>query len=337
MKKTRTAGSLALLTAALLLSAAACGRDNAGKKEGPGIEKAILILDWVPNTNHTGFYAAKALGYYEAAGLDVDILQPSENTALQLVAVGKGDFGISDQESVTYARTQDEPLPVKSIAAIIQHNTSGFLSLREKNIRTVKDWPGKTYGGWGTPAEENILRYIAEKNGFRFEDFRYVNLGMDDLLSAFRGEVDFAWVFEAYDVVNFRKQGIDYNYIPIIEIDEVFDSYTPVLIAGTKLIEENPAKVRAFVEASAKGYDYAINNPEKAAGLLREAVPELDEYVTVEGQKLLSVKYAEDAPCWGWQEEEVWRRYADLMYKSGQLSRELDAAGAFTNEFLPAR
>ena len=70
------------LSAVMLLSVTACGSSStksesasteAGKKE---LTKVTFCLDWTPNTNHTGIYAAKALGYYEDAGLDVEIVQP---------------------------------------------------------------------------------------------------------------------------------------------------------------------------------------------------------------------------------------------------------------------
>ena len=93
-----------------------------------------MVLDWTPNTNHTGLYVAKKLGYFEEQGLDVDIIMPGEAGADQLVASGKADFGVSYQEGITQARVQDVPLV--SIAAIIQHNTSGFASIASKGIKS---------------------------------------------------------------------------------------------------------------------------------------------------------------------------------------------------------
>lgn len=82
------------------------------------MKKITVVLDWVPNTNHTGIYAAVANGYYAQEGLDVDIIQPTEGGSADLIAAGKGEFGISYQEQITYARTADTPLPVVAIAAV---------------------------------------------------------------------------------------------------------------------------------------------------------------------------------------------------------------------------
>ena len=81
-------------------------------------------------------------------GLDVEIIQPGDNvTAEQMIASGKADFAISAQENVTLARV--EGIPVVSVGAIIQHNTSAFASLKKDNMTSPKDFEGKRYGGWG--------------------------------------------------------------------------------------------------------------------------------------------------------------------------------------------
>lgn len=301
------------------------------------IQKTTVLLDWVPNTNHTGLYVAKALGYYNDLGLDVDIVQPSEGTADQLVAAGQADFGISDEENVIYAHAQDDPLPIISVAPIIQHNTSGFVSLKKAGIQSPKDWGGKTYGGWGSPSEDLIIKLIAEKNGVKFNTIKFVNLGADDSLTALKGNIDFIWVFEAAQLVEFQKNNVEYNYTPIRDLDNAFDYYTPVLIANSNVAKNNPELVRKFTAATAKGYQYAIDNPDDAAKILLKANPELDEYVVTKGQEYLATRYAQDATQWGWQKAEVWQRYTDLLYNNGLITKKVDVSTVFTTDFLPSK
>ena len=127
------------LACVLLMFASGCGTSEQNKKtgaEGEGsqtsgkLRDVRLMLDWSANTNHTGLYAPKELGYYEEEGLNVQIVQPGAGGTDTLVASGNVPFGISYQEGVTLARTQG--LPLVSIAAIIQHNTSGFAAPRTK-------------------------------------------------------------------------------------------------------------------------------------------------------------------------------------------------------------
>lgn len=120
----RNLAVLILILSLLVLGLSGCQSQEPGSTSD--LTKVTVVLDWFPNTNHTGLYVAQNLGYYEEEGLDVEIIQPSEGGASQLIAAGQGDFGISCQEEVTVARSQN--IPVVAIAAVIQHNTSGFAS-----------------------------------------------------------------------------------------------------------------------------------------------------------------------------------------------------------------
>src|SRR5665648_738881 len=146
----------------LIFSLAGC-QTSTDKSQKNGLVKIIFALDWFPNTNHTGVYVAKDKGYFEEAGLDVEIIQPGDSTSDQLVASDSAQFGISYQEGVTFARA--EGIPIVSIAAVIQHNTSGFMSLKDKGILSPKDFEGKKYGGWGSPIELSTIKYLMEQDG----------------------------------------------------------------------------------------------------------------------------------------------------------------------------
>lgn len=116
---------------AAILAVGVVGCNAAKKEESTDKEKKVkVVLDWFPNTNHTGLYVAKTKDYYKKQGLDVEIIQPGDNVSVeQMIASGKADFGVSYQENVTSARV--EGIPVVSIGAIIQHNTSAFASLKK--------------------------------------------------------------------------------------------------------------------------------------------------------------------------------------------------------------
>ena len=81
-----------------------------------------IVLDWTPNTNHTGIFVAEARGYFEEAGLKVEVVQPPEDGAVTLVASGKAQFGVSFQDSLAPAFVGEEAMPVTAVAAVIQHN-----------------------------------------------------------------------------------------------------------------------------------------------------------------------------------------------------------------------
>lgn len=278
----------AMCAAAVALSLVGCAQTSNSDDK---LTKVTLMLDYTPNTNHTGFYVAKNKGYYKDAGLDVDIIEPGDNATTSMVAAGKADFGVSYQEDVTYALTSEDPLPIKTIATIIQHNTSGFVSLKSANINSVKDFEGKTYAGWGAPSEEAIIKAM--------------------------------------------QDGYDLNYMPLADLDSRLDYYTPVIITNNKMIKKNSDTIQKFMEATKKGYEYAIDHPSKAAEILHDdALTDTDLKFLKESQKYLSSQYAKDTDTWGVMKDSVWDNYTDFMYETGLIDHKIDAKDQYTNEFV---
>src|SRR4030042_559108 len=307
-----------------------------GCKNKPSeMKKITVVLDWVPNTNHTGIYVAVANGYYAQEGLDVDIIQPTEGGSAGLVAAGKCEFGISYQEQVTYARTADTPLPIVAIAAVIQHNTSGFASPVEKNIKTPSDFEGKIYGGWGSPTEDAILKALMEKFGADFSKLEIVNIGASDFFTSVTRDVDFSWIYYGWDGIAAELRNFKINFMLLQDLDPLLDFYTPVIIASEKTVSENPELVKKFLRATAQGYEFAISNPEKAAEILTTKVPDLDKNIVMASQKYLAKQYKGNARRWGEMKESVWSTFGNWMYENNLITKKLDAAKAFTIEFLP--
>lgn len=326
-----------IVLVAFIFFATGCGAEpenDSALSNGGDLEEVTVVLDWTPNTNHTGLYVAEHEGYFAEESLDVEILLPGEATPEQLVASGQADFGISYQENVTYARTQD--VPIVSIAAIIQHNTSGFASLKEAGIEKPKDFEGKVYGGWGSPIEEAVMDTIMRIDGADIDQVEYVNIGNTDFFTAVeRGDIDFAWIYYGWTGIEAELRDIALNMIYLNEYSDALDYYTPVIITSEKMIAEKEQTVRNFLKAVAKGYQFAIEKPDEAAEILSEAVPELDRDLVKKSQEWLAPRYQDDAPRWGEQKLEIWENFARWMEEHGLLEKTLDSEKAFTNEFLP--
>lgn len=328
-----------LMLAMAVLALAACQSKEEPKKEEAAkedqLEKITMVLDWTPNTNHTGLYVAEAQGYFKDQGLDVEIIQPGDAGADQLVASGKADFGISYQEGVTLARTQGVPLV--SIAAIIQHNTSGFAAPKDKGITSPKDFEGKTYGGWGSPIEKAVIETIMKADGGDIAKMDIINAGDADFFTMTEKDVDFAWIYYGWTGVEAELRGKDIDMVYLTDYSDKLDYYTPVLATNEKMIADKPEIVEKMVAAVAKGYEYAIENPEDAANILLVAAPDLSQDLVINSQKWLADKYQDDAEQWGVQKLDVWKNYADWMTENGVLEGEFDPEQAFTNEFLPKK
>ena len=192
MKKIIKGLYIGLSLFAIAAASMACGSE----KQSTSIEKKLkLVLDWTPNTNHTGLYVAMDKGYYKDAGIELEIVQPPEDGAEVLVASGKADFGISFQDTMAGALSKDSPLPIKAVAAITQHNTSGIMSRKGDGITTPKGLEGKKYATWDLPIEKAILKNVVEKDGGDFAKVELIPSTVTDEVSALSTkQIDAVWV-----------------------------------------------------------------------------------------------------------------------------------------------
>ena len=294
-----------------------------------------LMLDWVPNTNHTGIFVAKDKGYFEQAGLDVQIIEPGEVYPEAAVASGAADFGISFQESVTLARAEDAP--IVSIAAVMQHNTSGFASLADLNVTSPADFEGLRYGAWGSPSETPTLKALMDCSGADFSKLEIVNTGFSDPVALLAEKrVDLAWIYYGWEGIQAKQNGIDLNVVMMKDYpDCVPDFYTPVVITSESSVANRPELVKALLEALSRGYTFAGEHPDEAADILLAEVPELDGALVRESQEWVSDYYIAEAPRWGEQEERVWQDYTNWLVENEVLSTPIVVGDAFTNRFLP--
>lgn len=329
-KATKTV--LMLMLVFIILTVVGCSNSNT-EENGNKLQNITVVLDWTPNTNHTGLYVARDMGYYEEEGLNVTIVQPGEAGADTMVAAGDAQFGVSYQESVTLARIQNVPLV--SIAAVIQHNTSGFAAPVSKNIRTPKDFEGKVYGGWGSPVEDAMIQSLMINENADSTKVENVSMGDADFFTAVKRDIDFAWIYYGWTGMEAELRGEEIDMVYLRDYAKELDYYTPVLVTNETMIDEQPDTVKAFMKATAQGYQYAMDQPDKAADLLVKAEPDLDAKLVKASQQWLRSRYQDDAPRWGEQKLEVWQNYAAWMEKYKLLEGTLDSEKAFTNDFLP--
>lgn len=335
--------SLLALVAALAVGAVACGDDDggdgaAGDTGGDGRREVTLVLDWTPNTNHAGIYVAQAEGYYEEAGLDVEIVQPGESGSLPALASGQAEFAVSVQEQLIPARAQD--VPAVSVAAILQHNTSSLAALADRGITRPADLAGHRYGGFGGDLERELIETLVECDGGDPSAVEFVEVGnVDYRVGMEDGHYDFVWIFDGWDGIRLEQiEGVEITTIRFRDhLDCIPDWYTPLLAASEEVIADDPELVAAFVEATARGYEYAAEHPQEAAAILLEAAPELDPELVEASMDLLADEYQADAPQWGWQDERVWRDFEAFLRRSGLVDEQIDVEAAYTNEFLPDR
>lgn len=290
------------------------------------LQDVTLMLDYTPNTNHTGIYVADSLGYYEDAGINLDIVMPSNVATESVVATGSSQFGISYGENVEMFNDNEDALT--SIYGILNTNTSGFLSRAEDKITRPKDFEGKTYCGWGSDIESSLIKTLVLADGGDPTKVKSI-VASSNLMT--EDDCDFVWSYEAWDNINLENNGIEYNYIPFT--DYGVDWYTPVIITSKKLEQEDPKLVENFVSATQKGYEYAIENPDESAQILLDAAPELDSDLVSASQSYITQYYQTEGEDLGYQNPEIWQQFTEWMNENEIVSLE-SSDSLFTNDYI---
>ena len=336
-----------LLTVCLLAAVALIGCSSEGGQpegsqpagtDGTG-EPVTVVLDWTPNTNHTGIYVALAKGYFAEEGLDVTVVQPPDNGAEALVASGKAQFGISFQDTMAPAITKESALPITAVAALVQHNTSGIISRAGEGMDRPSGMAGHTYATWDLPVEKATIEEVVEADGGSFDDVVLVPSTVTDEVSALKSKsVDAIWVFYAWGGIACEVAGLDTDYFAFADIDPVFDYYTPVVIANNSFLKNDPDTAKRFLAALARGYEDAAADPDGAAELLIQQVPELagSRELVVASQRYLADRYIDDAAAWGVFDPARWQAFYAWLNDNQLVEGTLDPASGFTNDYLPS-
>ena len=316
-----------LILCLILVLAVSCGKSKSN-------QKIKIVLDWVPNTNHTGLYVAKDLGYFKEEGLDVEIVQPPEGSTTALIGAGGAEFGISFQDTLAKSFARENPVPVTAVAAILQHNTSGIISLKEKGIDSPKKLESKKYATWEDNIEQAILKKLVTDDKGDFSKVKLIPYTITDVVTGLKTDVDAVWVYYAWDGIATERAGLQTNFLKIRDYGEELDYYSPVIIANNDFLKKNPEIAKKVLKAIKKGYEYAMKNPEESAKILVKNSPELDINLVTASQKWISKEYQSDAKEWGIIDGNRWNRFYEWLYKNKAVEREIPKNFGYSNEYL---
>jgi ABC-type nitrate/sulfonate/bicarbonate transport system substrate-binding protein len=336
--------SALILAVTLLL--AACGTGGAPASGPPTAERTPIriALDWTPNTNHTGLYVAQQEGWFSQAGLDVEFVPYNNTPPDTLVGSGAAEFGISFQDSFTYAKASG--VDAVSVMAIAQHWTSQIAVRADRaDITSPKDLDGKIYGGFGAAYEVPKMQAVIKDAGGAGQ-FQNVVLGTAAYEALYAGQVDFTEPFVTWEAIEAQLRGqplktFDYT-------DYGFpDSYNVLLIGNGTWLSAHPEQARAFVQAVQRGYQLAADDPAQGAQLLEKANPDAfpKPELVDRSQRMLSERYLRDeSGRVGPQTLTKWAGFSGFLVDTGTvtgpdgkpLTAHPDFSTWFTNQYLAA-
>lgn len=312
-----------------------CGKTNVLDQEPKKETKVDFILDWVPNTNHTGLYVAKKMGFDKEFGINLDIKRPPEGSTSELISSGHANFGISFQDSL--AKKFEKGINLTVLGTIINNNTSGIISKKSLNIHSPKDLDNHSYGTWDDPIEKSIIAEIMKKDGGDFNKLKLVPNNADNSVVGIANNMfDSAWVYYAWDVILANNNHVDNNFFYIKDYSPELNFYSPVIIANSDFVNNHKDITKSVMAAIKKGYQYAISHPEEAANILIENAPELSDKkdFVIESQKWISKEYASSPEKWGYIDKNRWDAFYKYLYENKLISVDLTQKTLFTNDFL---
>lgn len=344
----------------LLVAALVAGCGSTGSSSGPSASAqpsapatpatsatpatVRLALDWTPNTNHTGFFVARAKGWYAEAAIDLRILPYASATPETLLAAHQAECGISFQDSLTFAAAAGAD--ILSVAAILQKTASAIGVLADGPIRRPRDLDGRTYAGFGYPNEAPTLKAVIKADGGRGE-FKTATLDTAAYEALYSRRADFTILFTAWEGVEAELRGIKLRYFQFA--DYGFPQFYQVVLAcDRQWLDANPDAARRFVTATARGFQLAAEQPDEAAAILvaenpgvfdaNKDLPRASQRFLADGGYLL-----DGEGRFGRQTLEQWTAYSRFLYEQGllvdgagrPLPKPLDYGRLFTNDFLP--
>ena len=330
----------AALLAALVAVAAGCGEkeDSTGK---PRVESVDLMLDFFPNADHVGIYAAIADGDFEKAGLKVTPRTPSDPSApLKLLAAGKADLAISYEPELLLAR--DQGLKLVSVGAIVQKPLTSIIALGAAGIDKPADLQGKKVGTAGIPYQSDYLKTILTNAKVNPNSVDEINVGFNLVPAMLSKRVNATlggfWNYEGVQLSQ-RKKGPRPTIIPVDKAG--VPTYNELIVVARKQdLADDGGKVRRFMRALTEGYEAAREDPAKAVDQLVKANPDLQRKLQLASVKAtIPVFFPENEKLpFGYQDPRAWEAYGRWMLDN-QLIKDSPNAGArpFTNEFLPGQ
>jgi putative hydroxymethylpyrimidine transport system substrate-binding protein len=334
--RSRLTGLAAALAAAATLGLGACGGgDDPSVGSASNPQPFSLELDWYVNPDHAGIYTALERGFFRQAGLDLDPQTPSDPSApIKEVAAGRVDLAISYEPEVLLAA--DKGLDVEAVAAVVDSPLTSLISLPEAGIASAADLNGKTVGTAGIPYQSDYLETIMQTAGLSPSSAKEVNVGLNLLPGLIGGRVDaILGGFQNIEGVDLRLRGLDPRIVPVDQLGvPTYDEL--VLVARKSTVDEHPEAIRAFIEALARGTDYARAHPQEAANAVLSAGKGLDPMQTrAEVAATLPLLAPQQGRPYGYMDPSAWTAYAQWMAGHDLISSAPAPSAVLTNELLP--
>jgi ABC-type nitrate/sulfonate/bicarbonate transport system substrate-binding protein len=331
---------------ALALGLAACGSSTstgaAGSGSGRGhLQKLRIALDYTPNVDYLGIYAAINEGYFKAEGIDPVILPYSGPGAEQLLDAGKTDLGLTYPPNIPAYRAATPPLDYEAVAGLSQRNTINIAVLASSKYKSVAQLSGTLYGGFGVPSDKPILEDVFKAAGVKHPVYKEVDLGDEAYRALADHQVAYSITYGGIDDVTAELSGVKLREWPIKEyLGTAFSFPDDAWVATDKEVKDDPGLLRRGLAALAKGYEYSAHHPAQAESILiddnKSALAHSANIIKATGNATAAT-FLTPAGTWGTMDDADFAGITKILVNGGLIraSRAPAPAQDFTNALLP--
>jgi len=315
----------------MAIALSACSNSRSGNESGE-LTKIRLPMGYIPNIQFAPMYVAIQKGYFQDAGIEIELDYKFETDGVALVGAGELPFAVVSGEQVLLARAQG--LPVVYVAAWYQEYPVSVVAKSELGILIPQDLKGKKIGLPGLFGANYVgLRALLFEAKMSESDVTLDSIGFNqvDLLAA--GEQDIIVGYAANEPIQLRARGIPVTEIRVADYVQLASNG---ILASEKVISEDPQLVRAFVGAFLKGLADTIANPGEAFELSGSYIPNFaDLDANVQKQVLETSIEQWQAERLGYSDPQAWQNMHAILLEMDLITENVDLNKAFTNDFVP--
>jgi len=290
-----------------------------------------VVLDWTPNTNHTGLYVAKEKGYFAEEGLEVKFISPHvydyKRTPASFVERGEAMFAIGPAESVISYSLPPERPRMQAIGALLQDDATCIATLKSSGIDRPAKLDGQTYASYAARFEGRIIKCMIQYDGGKGSFIEYVPDKLDTWGIFLEGKTSAAWIFDHWEATDATLKGIELNKFRLKDYGVPY-GFSLLLFGCKEELEMDPELASAFLRACEKGFQEAAKDDVAAAELFMTAVSKEHQHDSVslvpeqvrESQKIIGKYYIADNGKWGRICKKKAQTFFDWLSENGLLT-----------------
>ncbi|WP_185964487.1 EAL domain-containing protein [Aliikangiella marina] len=232
----------------------------------------MLQLKWEHQFQFAGYYAAQWQGYYKDAGLDVDIRSVSDKSGrilkpIEEIATNKAQFAIGGLDILL---AQDNNISVSVLAPIFQRSAGAVFALDETPLNDVSDLASLRIAATPNDTTEAEVRALLLSRGYANKDIQFV-AEPPTVKTLIEGKADAIATYEVSALFEAKERNVSLNKLHPADFGISF--YGDTLYTSSSFLENNPSITHRFVQASLKGWQYALENPSEIAERISQELP----------------------------------------------------------------